>query len=48
MITAKKRILTALIIATTLLLFNVIAVTSGLADDFYQQIEHIISGELPL
>ena len=44
----KKHIVIALTVSTTLILFNIVAVTSGSADAYYSQVEHIIRSILPM
>jgi len=39
----EKHILTALTVSTTLVIFNIIAVTQGTADPFYHQLEQFVS-----
>ena len=38
----KKHLVIALTVSTTLVLFNIIAVTSGTADPYYSEVEHVL------
>lgn len=39
----EKHIIVALAVSTTLVLFNIVAVTSGSADTYYSQVENVIN-----
>ena len=43
----EKHIVTALAISTTLVVFNIIAVTQGTAEPYYTQLEHFFSNLIP-
>jgi len=38
----EKHLVIALTVSTTLVLFNIIAVTSGTADTYYAELEHFL------
>jgi len=38
----EKHLVIALTVSTTLILFNIIAVTSGTADAYYSEVENIL------